>query len=166
MLDPAVLDRAASNRDTSPSTWCGGGILIEYSIAVDIPAPPERVWAVLTDIERWPEWAPTVTHIAWLHGGALAVGSRARIKQPRLPTTDWEVSELHEGRGFTWVSRSPGARVTAKHAIAGTGSGTRATLTVQFEGPLGRLVGRLTRGLNQRYLALEAQGLRDRSVRG
>jgi len=40
---------------------------------------------------------------------------------------------------------------------------SRATLSLEFSGPLGPLVARLTRGLNTRYLALEAQGLKKRA---
>ena len=39
-------------------------------------------------------------------------------------------------------------------------SGSRVTLSLDFSGILGPLVARLTRGLNARYLALEAQGLK------
>jgi uncharacterized protein YndB with AHSA1/START domain len=37
---------------------------MNFTITVDIDAPPDRVWAVMSDIERWPEWTPTVTSIA------------------------------------------------------------------------------------------------------
>ena len=136
-----------------------------FRIAVDIAAPPERVWAVLYDVERWPEWTPTVTRLERLDPGALAVGSRARIRQPRLPPATWEVTELVEGRSFTWVTRSPGVRVTARHGVEPAPHGARATLSLKFSGALGALVARFTRRLNQRYLAIEADGLQTRSTR-
>ena len=134
-----------------------------FSITVEIPAPPERVWAVLADIERWSEWTPTVTSIERLDRGPLAVGSRARIRQPRLPPATWQVSTLQPGRSFTWITRSPGVRVTGEHGVEPTARGTRVLLSLRFSGVLGPLVARLTRGLNQRYLALEAKGLSERS---
>jgi hypothetical protein len=72
----------------------------------------------------------------------------------------WQITELDEGRSFTWVTRSPGVRVTARHWIEALEGGSRATLSLQFAGILGPLVARLTRGLNERYLALEAKGLK------
>jgi hypothetical protein len=116
----------------------------------------------MTDIEHWPEWTPTVTSIERLDPGPLKVGSRARIRQPKLPTAVWQVSELLEGRSFTWVTRSPGVLVTAHHGVEPTAGGTRARLAVQFSGVLAPLVARLTRRLNERYLALEAKGLSER----
>jgi uncharacterized protein YndB with AHSA1/START domain len=138
--------------------------MTHFSISVDIPAQPDRVWAVIADVERWAEWTPTITWIQRLDDGPLTVGSWARIKQPQLPPAIWQVSELEVGRGFTWVTRSPGVRVAAKHVVAPMARGARATLSIAFSGLLGSLVARLTRGLNERYLALEADGLRARSV--
>jgi uncharacterized protein YndB with AHSA1/START domain len=137
----------------------------DFSITVDIAALPERVWAVMSDIERWPEWTPTVTRIERLDRGPLAVGSRARIRQPKLLPAIWEVTALQDGRSFGWVTRSPGVLVTAKHGVAPAGAGTRASLSLRFTGLLGGLVARVTQGLNERYLALEAEGLRERSTR-
>ena len=139
--------------------------MTEFVIAVDIAAPAERVWAVMSDVERWPEWTPTVTQIERLDKGALVVGSRARIRQPKLPPAIWQVTDLREGREFTWVTRSPGVRVTARHAVESAPRGTRASLSVEFSGPLAPLVAWWTRGLNERYLALEAKGLDARSLR-
>ncbi len=137
--------------------------MTQFSISVEIQASPDRVWGVLYDIERWPEWTPTVTSIQRVDRGPLAVGSRARIRQPKLPPAEWQVTELEEGRSFTWVSRSPGVRVTARHGVEANQGGSQATLSLQFAGLLGPLVARLTRSLNERYLALEARGLRERS---
>ena len=118
----------------------------------------------MRDIERWPEWTSTVTSIVRLDRGPLAVGSRARIRQPKLPPALWKVTELDErGRSFTWVNRGPGIRVAARHWVEPSGSGSRATLSIEFSKLLGPLIARLTRGLNERYLAIEAKGLKERS---
>ncbi|MFL5494620.1 MAG: SRPBCC family protein [Gemmatimonadales bacterium] len=138
--------------------------MTQFSTTVEIPALPDRVWAVLSDIERWPEWTPTVSRVQRLEQGPLVVGSRARIRQPHLPPAVWQVTQLVEGREFTWVTRSPGVRVTARHGLEPSGRGTRATLSLQYAGVLGALVARLTRGLSQRYLALEAKALSARSA--
>ena len=138
--------------------------MTDFSIAIEIPAPPDRVWAVLSDVERWPEWTPTVTRIERLDAGPLVVGSRARIRQPKLSPATWRVTEVVAGRSFTWVTQSPGIRVTARHGVEPMGNGTRAVLSLQFSGLLGPLVARMTRGLNERYLGIEAKGLRARSL--
>jgi uncharacterized protein YndB with AHSA1/START domain len=136
---------------------------MDFSISVDIEAPPDLVWRVLSDGERWPEWTPTVTSVQVLDRRPLAVGTRARIRQPRLPPALWTVTELEDGRSFTWVTRSPGVAVFARHWVEPRGAASRATLSLRFTGLLGPLVGRLTRGLNERYLGLEAASLKKRS---
>ena len=81
-----------------------------FEIAIDISAPPQRVWSVTTDIERWPEWTASVLSVRRLDSGKFRVGSRARIRQPKFLPAVWEVTELKEGRNFTWVTRSTGLR--------------------------------------------------------
>ncbi len=92
--------------------------------------------------------------------------SRTRIRQPKLLPGVWLVTELVEGRSFTWVTRSPGVRVVATHTVEPVAPGARVTLSLRFSGVLGPLVARVTRRLNERYLTLEAQGLSKRSTVG
>jgi uncharacterized membrane protein len=137
---------------------------LDFRIAVDINAPSDRVWAVMRDVESWPEWTPTVKKIRRLDKGSLAVGSRVIIWQPKLLPAKWKVTELDDSRkSFTWETRGPGMRLKAQHWVEVAGSTTRATLSIQFLGPLGPLFAWLTRKLNDRYLAIEARGLRQRS---
>ncbi len=58
---------------------------MEQSTRFDVEAPVEQVWEVLREVERWPEWAPTVTSVRCLDGGPLAVGSRVRVERPKIP---------------------------------------------------------------------------------
>ena len=138
--------------------------MTDFRITVEIHAPPDKVWAVMRDVERWPQWTPTVTSVRRLDTGPLAVGSRALIRQPKLPPAKWQVTDFDDaGRGFTWINRAPGVLVTARHWVEASGPDSRATLSLRFSGFLASLVGRLTANLNERYLALEAQGLKTRS---
>jgi uncharacterized protein YndB with AHSA1/START domain len=110
----------------------------DYSISIDIEAPPARVWAVMSDIERWHEWTASVTRITKGGRGPLAVGTRPLIRQPRFPPAAWKVTALERERGFTWVSRAPGMRVQARHSIEPTSTGSRVTRALSYEGMLGR----------------------------
>jgi hypothetical protein len=138
----------------------------DFRIAVQIDAPPDRVWAIMRDVECWHEWTPSVTGIRLLDGGPLRIGSRLLVRQPKLPPAMWRVTELDDaGRGFISITRSPGVSVTAHHWVEPSDGGSRVTLSIQFTGLLASLVARLTRDLNNRYLALEADGLKRRSER-
>lgn len=134
---------------------------VEQSTTVDIAASPERVWDVLTDVEHWSDWTESVRWVRRLEDGPLRTGSTAKISQPKVPTVDWVVTEFDPGREFTWVSAGPGALTTARHSVeALPGGGSRVRLSVDQSGIVGSLVGRLYRGLTERYLAMESAGLK------
>jgi uncharacterized membrane protein len=135
----------------------------EFVAGVEISAPSAHVWSVMRDIERWHEWTPTIRSIERIDPGPSAVGSRVRIRQPKFPPAVWRITAIDEGRGFTWVTRAPGLRVTGDHRIEPTPAGCRVTLRLRFEGALGPFWGWLTRNVNRRYLDLEAAGLKRRS---
>ena len=109
---------------------------VRFMATIDIAAPAQLVYEVYTDVERWPEWAASVTSVERLDQGPLRVGSRARIKQPRLPTTVWEVTEVVTGRSFSWIARSPGVITTASHVVTPPEADgpTRVTASLQQTG--------------------------------
>jgi hypothetical protein len=76
----------------------------------------------------------------------------------------WQVTELNEAaRTFAWVTRAPGVQVVGWHGVEANGAGSKVTLTLDFSGFLAPLIARLYRGVNERYLAMEANGLKQRS---
>jgi len=133
-----------------------------FRITVDIDAPPGRVWEVMSDVERWHEWTPSIRSVRRLGRGPFAVGSRVVVRQPKFPPAVWKVTDIDAGR-FTWVSRASGLRVIACHSVEPIGGGSRATLSLELRGLFGGVFGWLTRGITERYLAYEASGLRARS---
>lgn len=137
---------------------------MEQHVTVDIEAPPERVWQVMTDVEHWPDWTASVRWVRRLDEGPLRPGSSAKISQPRIPTSDWVVTELDPGRSFTWVMRGPAILTQARHVVDRLpGGGSRVTLSIEPHGWLGELFGRAYRGTTDRYLAMEAAGLKSQS---
>jgi uncharacterized protein YndB with AHSA1/START domain len=136
---------------------------VDFHITVDIAAPPDTVWGVIADVERWPEWTPSVRGIRLVDKGAFAIGTRAWVRQPRFPPALWKVTALEPGKSFTWRTGAPGMRVDARHAVAAAAGGSRAQLELHYAGPIGNLLARLTREITDRYLAYEAAGLKARS---
>jgi uncharacterized membrane protein len=135
---------------------------MRFEASIEVGAPAQRIFDVYTDVERWPEWTDSVTSVQLLDTGQLRVGSRARIKQPRLPTAEWEVVDLVPGRSFSWTARGPGIRTTGHHLITGGDGPVTVTAALEQTGPLGPLIGFLTKGLTERYLQMEVRGLKTR----
>ena len=127
-----------------------------------VHASSERVLQVLTEVGRWPEWTPSMSRVELLGSGPLQVGSRVRIKQPRLPSVVWQVSDLGSD-GFSWTNSAAGVASFADHRLSEDADGIRVRLLLRQHGPLALLLGALTAGLTRRYLRMEADGLKRRS---
>ncbi len=137
---------------------------MEYRTSIQIDAPPEAVWTVLTDVERWPEWTASMQHVGFVEGAGLKRGAKVRIKQPRLPVTEWEVIEVEPNRFFTWQARTGGMTSVGDHRLSMTSPDrTTAELSIRQTGPLAPIIGLFTAGLVRRYVHLEADGLKCRS---
>ncbi|CPR13104.1 polyketide cyclase/dehydrase and lipid transport [Mycobacterium bohemicum DSM 44277] len=137
-------------------------MITEDSVVID--APPQLVWEVFSDVERWREWTASVTSLTGLDGPGLAVGKRFAIKQPGMQKLTWTVCEIDPGASWTWVQRSPGATTTARHDVIAQSDGrTLVKQRLDQRGPLGALVARLMLKKTKRFLDMEARGLKARS---
>jgi uncharacterized membrane protein len=134
---------------------------VEYEQAIEIAAPAEPVWQVMSDIERWPDWNSSVRTAQLLDGGGLRPGQRARIRQPRLPVAIWTVQRIEHGREFTWSSDTPGLRSLGEHTIESSGpDSSRVMLRLTHSGALAGLVRLVYGGMIRRYVRSEAEGLK------
>ena len=108
------------------------------SATIQIDAPPEAVWAVLTDLARYPEWNPLFREAS----GEVAVGSRITLRSVhpangRLMTVRPRITAADPGAELSWVSSLPGI-ISGVHRFALTpaGGGTRVEQSEAFRGVL------------------------------
>ncbi len=101
---------------------------LPISAAVEIDAPPERVWDVVGDVTRMPEWSPELRRLRLLGSGQVRVGTRMLGLNRRgwvaWPTTS-VVTRLEPGRAVAWRTRESGATWT--YELEAAAGGTRLT---------------------------------------
>jgi carbon monoxide dehydrogenase subunit G len=108
---------------------------MRYEETTLIDAPVALIWRLTTDIDDWPAFMPTMQKLDRLDDGPLRVGSTARVKQPGQTAAVWTVTRLEPMREFTWETRRPGIRMTGRHLLEPSGTGTRNTLVLETAGP-------------------------------
>lgn len=98
------------------------------SASVDIAAGPDRVWAVVSDVTRMPEWSPELRRLYAVGGRTPRVGMTLiginRRGWVAWPTTS-RVTRLEPHRAVAWKTRESGATWT--YELAETDGGTRLT---------------------------------------
>ncbi|OLT28967.1 hypothetical protein BJF79_10705 [Actinomadura sp. CNU-125] len=132
---------------------------MRFEITVDVAAPPERVWSILTDVERLPDLTPSMEHVELLDG-PLRRSARARVRQPRLAPAVWTVTEFTEHESFTWESRTAGVTTTGGHLVRPAPGGATLRLTLVQVGPLAPLLGLLLGRRARAYVTMEANGVK------
>ena len=134
---------------------------MHFEKSIDIDASQQRVWDVVSDIEAWPRRVETVETLDVLTGAPLGVGSRVKLKQPKLPEAVYTVTAWDAPSFFEWVQKGTGSTIVAGHRVESLGDGrSRLVLTIEMSGFLMRVVGRFYKDLTERYLTLETQGMK------
>jgi uncharacterized membrane protein len=136
------------------------GLMRRYESSVVINAAVHRVWAVTCDIESLPSWSPTMTSVTRTDSGPLTLGSKARVRQPKLLPATWVVDELDEDRTFSWHTDGPGYRMTAVHVMEPTPAGTSVRLGVEMTGALSSVLWVLAGRMGRGYVDQEAAALK------
>ena len=106
--------------------------MADISVSREIAAPPERVWALVSDMTRMGEWSPEATGGRWL-GGASGPASGARFRGTNRSgwqrwSTTCTVTACEPGRRFAFaVTAGPAKVATWDYEIEPTASGCRVT---------------------------------------
>jgi len=134
---------------------------MRFEQSIDIDAPQQRVWDVLSDLEAWPQRIETVDFVELLTPAPLGEGSRVRLKQPRLPEGIWEITVWDAPSYFEYRQQTGGVTSVAGHRVGALDDGrSRLTLTLEMKGLLVPVVALFFRGLTNRYMTIEAQGMK------
>ena len=111
----------------------------------EIGAAPSAVWAILADVECWPNRFTPHLESAALHG-PLEAGTRGSVRMRRLPIeTEFEVTSVDEPKNWSWRGRLVWLTMDFDHRIEDTANGCRVTFDVDLEGPLAALIRPLAR---------------------
>jgi uncharacterized membrane protein len=133
---------------------------MHFEKTIEINASQQRVWDVLSDLQAWPQRIETVDTVELLTPPPIAKGSRARLKQPKLPEGVWDITVWDAPSYFEWSQKTSGITSVAGHRVEALGpSRSRLTLTLDMRGLLSPIV-IFYKGLTNRYMNLEAEGMK------
>jgi uncharacterized protein YndB with AHSA1/START domain len=115
--------------------------------SIHIDARPERVWALVADLDRMGEWSPECYRVRWLDGACSPATKGARFKgDNRWGPVRWsmtcEVKSADPNRELSWSTVQRGrelVRWTYRFAPEGTGTAVTESFEVESLPPLARL---------------------------
>lgn len=134
---------------------------MEVEASIDLPAPPQRVFDLLLDVERLGEWVTAHEELVESPAGVLAEGStfgqKLRVAGISF-TVRWEVARLQRPRLVEWRGEGPGgsdARV--RYSLEPHGEGTRFDYLNEFRFPGGPLASKAAGAIGGRRARHEAE---------
>ena len=134
---------------------------MRFEKSIEIDAPQQRVWDVLSDLEAWPQRIETVELVELLTPKPISTGGRVRLKQPKLPEGTWDITTWDAPTYFEWKQKTGGVTSVAGHRVDALGADrARLTLTLEMRGLLIPVIGLFYRDLTNRYMTLEAEGMK------
>jgi hypothetical protein len=134
---------------------------MHFEQSIDIDARQQRGWEVISDLEAWPQRVETVDIVELVTPGPLGEGSRGRLKQPKLPEGTWDVTVWEAPSYFEFRQKSGGVTTVAGHRVEALAEGrSRLTLTLDMRGLLVPVVAVFYKALTNRYMTVEAQGMK------
>jgi uncharacterized membrane protein len=134
---------------------------MRFEKSIDIDAPQQRVWDVVTALEAWPQRIETVDTLELMTPAPITKGSRVRLKQPKLPEGIWDITAWDAPSFFEWTQKTGGATSVAGHRVEALGEGrARLTLTFEMRGFLVPIMALFYKNLTNSYMTLEAEGMK------
>ena len=83
----------------------------------DIMVPPAAVWRLLTDVQEWPRWGPSVRRAALDDGGSeLSAGAQGTVWTAVGLPVRFTITDFDPGRRWAWTVA--GVAATGHEVIA------------------------------------------------
>jgi carbon monoxide dehydrogenase subunit G len=145
------------------------------TVSRHVEAPPDRVWAVLTDLEHSPEVISAIRSVEIHTGPGFDVGTRwteTRTMMGRTASETMEVTAVDPGRSYVVEADSGGTHYRSEFRIAPDGGGTALAMTFggQPSGLGGKLAaatfGRLFAGATRKALIADLDDIARASEHG
>jgi uncharacterized membrane protein len=134
---------------------------MHFEKTIEIDAPQQRVWDVLSDLEAWPRRIETVDAVELLTPAPITRGSQVRLKQPKLGEATWDITTWDAPSSFEWTQKTGGITSVAGHRVEALGEGrARLTLTLDMRGFLTPVIALFYKGLTNRYMTIEVEGMK------
>lgn len=93
-----------------------------------IAAGTEKVWDLLTDLDQWPQWGPSVRRAELRDGGTvLTAGARGTVWTTAGVALPFTVTDFVPGRRWDW---SVAGVAATGHEVAAIPGGCRVRFTV------------------------------------
>jgi uncharacterized membrane protein len=133
--------------------------------SVDIAAPAERVWDLLENVRRLPEYSASTDEVREAPERLSAVGQEyvqvGRILGVKL-TSRWRVTAIEPGRLLANEGTlAPGVRYTLTQRLEPIPDGTRLEIDIDYSIPGGALGRLAARAGAEKRAAREAQAVLD-----
>jgi uncharacterized protein YndB with AHSA1/START domain len=125
----------------------------QVSVSQEITAPPEKVWAMVSDVTRMGEWSPENEGATWLRGatgpqpGATFRGMNRNGKKKWK--TVGKIVDAEPGRLLSFRVTAMGLKVAEwRYEFETTATGCRATETwIDQRGPIAKALGKPVSGV-------------------
>jgi hypothetical protein len=102
-----------------------------WTVDRKLDATADMVWHILTDLDAWPRWGPTVAK-AELVGAGFELGATGRVWTPVGVPLPFVITELDQGRTWGWsVAGVPATR----HGVEPLESGCRLWMSAPVWAP-------------------------------
>lgn len=115
----------------------------EVRAAVDIDAPPEKVFATAMAADRTPDWVTIVVRVERHDTGELREGYKMsqRLCLRGFPfTVEWELTQLDAPHFARWEGKGPArSKAITENHLQAQGGGTHFVYTNEFKTPFGAL---------------------------
>jgi hypothetical protein len=114
-----------------------------FATRIDIQAPPDTIWQILTDLPNWTQWNSTIERTA----GHIERGAKVTVFVKQSPGRAFplRVTELDAQHRMVWVGGMPLGLFTGTRVYelaTPTAAATVFAMREEYTGPLAGLIGK------------------------